>query len=43
MEWNKNEWQGRSRKQVENNLKINTWTLILGIIFLLVLFLKKIS
>ncbi len=35
MKWNRNEWQGRSRKQVENNNKVFEYSLILIIIGLI--------
>jgi hypothetical protein len=35
MKWNRNEWQGRSRKQVENNYKVFEYSLILIIIGLI--------
>jgi len=33
--WDRYEWQGRSRKQVENNQKISGWSLILLVVILL--------
>jgi uncharacterized membrane protein YidH (DUF202 family) len=31
MKWNRNDWQGRSRKQVENNNQVLVLTVIVGV------------
>ena len=36
MKWNPNDWQGRNRKQVENNYKIGTF--VFFVFFVLVIF-----
>jgi len=37
MKWNRNEWQGRSRRQVKNNYKVFEYSLILLIISLIII------
>lgn len=34
MSFNRGDWQGRSKRQVENNYKITYYSLLFGIIFL---------
>jgi|TARA_B100000768_G_scaffold177659_1_gene192177 hypothetical protein len=34
-EWNPEDWQGRSRSQIEGNYKILDWTMSGAVIFLL--------
>jgi hypothetical protein len=36
MEWDPNEWQGRSRKQVETNNKVTYWAFVLFIFSILI-------
>ena len=31
MKWNRNDWQGRSKKQVENNNQVLALTVIVGV------------
>jgi hypothetical protein len=31
-EWNPNEWQGRSKRQVENNYKVNDYVIKTGLV-----------
>ena len=31
MKWNRNDWQGRSKKQVENNNQLLALTFIIGV------------
>ena len=33
--WNKGDWQGRDRRQVENNYKILGYTAIVGVVSLI--------
>jgi hypothetical protein len=39
--WNKRKWQGRSKKQVEDNNKVLGYTLLVGFITLVAYFLYK--
>ena len=33
--WNKGDWQGRDRRQVENNYKVLGYTVIVGVVSLI--------
>jgi hypothetical protein len=39
MKWDNNDWQGRSKEQVERNYKVFGWSIVIVLIFGLVLFL----
>ena len=42
MKWNRNDWQGRSKKQVENNNQVLALTVILGVgIFVIALIVQS--
>lgn len=42
MKWNRNDWQGRSKKQVENNNQVLALTVILGVgIFVIALIIQS--
>jgi hypothetical protein len=42
MMWDRNEWQGRTKEQVERNYKTFKYSVIIGIISLLVVIIKLI-
>jgi hypothetical protein len=42
MTWDRNEWQGRTKEQVERNYKVFKYSIVIGIIGLLVALIKLI-
>ena len=42
MTWDRNEWQGRTKEQVERNYKTFKYSIVIGIIGLLVALIKLI-
>ena len=39
--WKPEKWQGRSKKQIENNYKVIEWTIIAGFVFIVVFAIGK--
>jgi uncharacterized membrane protein YidH (DUF202 family) len=35
--WNENEWQGRRKEQVESSLKIGFYSLVVGVLVIIIL------
>lgn len=42
MMWNKNDWQGRSKSQVDRNNRVFTYSIIISVIGIIILLIKTI-